>query len=151
VCKIIFYKIVIYCRFTMIYFFWDSTPCSFVSGYVRLWGICCVRNVHDRQRSYATVFSLCFVDVRTLLQTAETHFGLHAKWPILLSDFYQTWTVLTDFYQIWTVSTDFYQIWTVSTDFLKSNKYQISHKCVQWEQGWCVRTDVHTDGRTWRN
>jgi hypothetical protein len=60
-----------------------------------------------------------------LLLTIDTHFGLHVKYPVLLSDFNKLWNFSTDFYQ-----------------------YRISRKSVQWEPKCSIRTDGRTRLKT---
>jgi hypothetical protein len=61
-----------------------------------------------------------------LLTKIQTYSGLHARCPILLSDFNQ--------------------IWSLSKDFRRSRQYEISRKFVRWEPHWNIRNDRQTDG-----
>ena len=58
-------------------------------------------------------------------QQYETHFGLDAKCPILLS--------ITG------------KIWSFLTNLFKSPQYKISQKSVQWKQRWYMQTDRHDE------
>jgi len=56
------------------------------------------------------------------------HIGLHVKYTLF--------------------SPDFNEIGITSTDFLKTFKYNISLKSVQWEPSYCMRKDGQTDMTT---
>jgi len=59
------------------------------------------------------------------------YIGLRVKYPLLLSDFIETWFFLTDFQKIF--------------------KYKILWKSVQWEPSCSMQTGRQTDRQTWRN
>jgi len=56
---------------------------------------------------------------------SKTHIGYHVKYPLFLSDFNKTWIF--------------------STRFIKTLKYQISWKSIQWEPSCAMRTDGRSD------
>jgi len=57
--------------------------------------------------------------------------GIHVKYPLLLSDFNETWIF--------------------SIVFLKILKHQISRKPVQLEPSCSMRVERRTEGQMWRN
>jgi len=59
------------------------------------------------------------------------YIGLHVKYRLFLSDFYETWVILTVFRKIL--------------------KYQISWRSAQWEPSCYLGTDGRTDGTTVRH
>jgi hypothetical protein len=61
----------------------------------------------------------------------KMYIGLHAKYPLFLSDFNENWLF--------------------STDFRKILKYQNSLKSVQLEPRCAIRMGGRTDGQKWRS
>jgi hypothetical protein len=70
-------------------------------------------------------FFLFFILRRMSEIWSKMYIGLHVKYPLLLSDFNETWLASTDFHDIL--------------------KYQISGKSFQWEPSCSMRTDERTD------
>ena len=75
---------------------------------------------------FTTTFSETFL-IPTIVQqgTIITVHRSKVKYPLILSDFNETWIF--------------------STDFRKTLKFQISWKSVQWECSCCMRTDMYDE------
>ena len=74
---------------------------------------------------FSTIFILEYFSFKEDLSVmwSEMYVGLHVRYPLLPSDFNETWIF--------------------STDFRKMPKYQISWKSFQWKP-----SSMRTDGRT---
>jgi hypothetical protein len=76
---------------------------------------------------FSTILAATFLLIRTDEILSEMYVGLHVKYPLFLSDFYETWII--------------------STDFRKILKYKILLQSVQWGPS----CSMWTEGRTWRS